>query len=61
VVLGQGNGTVGAIAATNVTVVSWTKITAVIGGGAKAGTWNLFFITSGGTSVANAGDYFTYH
>ena len=61
VVIGQGNGTVGAIAATNVTVVSWTKITAVTGGGAKAGTWDVFVTTSGGTSAANSGDNFSYN
>jgi IPT/TIG domain len=61
VVIGQGNGAgSGAIAATNVTVVSSTKITALTGGGAKAGTWSLFVVTPGGTSVGNAGDNFTY-
>ena len=60
VVIGQGNGTTGTIAATNVMVVSATKITAVTSGGAKAGTWNLFVTTSGGTSAANSGDYFSY-
>jgi len=35
VVIGQGTGTVGAIAATNVKVVSPTEITAVTGGGSK--------------------------
>ena len=35
--IGQGNGTTGAIAATNVDVASSTKITATTGGGAKAG------------------------
>ena len=62
VVIGQGNGAgAGAIAATNVTVVSWTKITAVTGGGAKTGTWTSFVITSGGTSAANSGAYFSYN
>jgi hypothetical protein len=62
VVIGQGSGAgTGTIAATNVKVVSWTQITAVTGGGAKAGTWNLFVITTGGTSAANSGDYFSYH
>jgi hypothetical protein len=62
VVIGQGNGAgTGAIAATNVTVVSSTQITATTGGGAKAGTWNLMVITAGGTSAANPGDNFTYH
>jgi hypothetical protein len=41
-------------------VVSPTEITATTGGAAKAGTFNLFVIDSGGTSVANAGDDFTY-
>jgi hypothetical protein len=61
VVIGQGSGSVtGAIAATNVKVVSPTEITAVTGGGAKVGTWSLFVITSGGTSAGNVGDDFTY-
>ena len=60
VVIGQGNGTIGAIAATKVTVVSSTKITATTGGGAKAGTGNLFVITAGGTSAGNSGDVYTY-
>ena len=58
--IGQGNGTVGAIFATNETVVSSTEITATTGGGAKTGTWNLFVTTVGGTSAGNAGDDFTY-
>ena len=62
VAIGQGGGGGSkAIAATNVVVVSSTKITAITGGGAKAGSWNLFVTTSGGTSAANVGDYFTYH
>ena len=60
VVIGQGNGTTGAIAATNVKVVSPTQITAVTGGGAKAGSWTLFVTTSAGTSAANTGADFTY-
>ena len=51
----------GAIAATNVTVVSSTQITATTGGGAKAGTWSLFVTTTGGTSAGNSGDNFSYH
>ena len=59
--IGQGSGAgPTAIAATKVTVVSPTEITAVTGGGAKAGTWSLFVITSGGTSVGNSGDDYTY-
>jgi subtilase family serine protease len=61
VTIGQGNGAVtGAIAATNVKVVSSTQITATTGGGAKAGTWSLFVTTSGGTSAGNSVDYFAY-
>jgi DNA-binding beta-propeller fold protein YncE len=61
VVIGQGTGTVGAIAATNVKVVSPTEITAVTGGGSKVNVFNLFVTTPGGTSKANyAGDEFTY-
>ena len=60
--IGQGSGAgPTAIAATNVKIASPTEITAVTGGGAKAGTWNLFVVTSGGTSVANSGDDFTYN
>jgi hypothetical protein len=59
--IGQGSG-VGstAIPASEVEVVSSTEITAKTGGGAKAGTFNLFVIDSGGTSVGNTGDDFTY-
>ena len=56
---GSGSGS-RAIAATNVKVVSSTRITAVTGGGARAGTWNLYVVTSGGTSATNAGDTFIY-
>ena len=61
VAIGQGSGLSGAIAATNVNVVSPTEITATTGGAAKAGTFSLFVTTSGGTSAANAGDNFTYN
>jgi len=61
VVIGQGNGAgTGAIATTSVKVVSSTKITAVTGKGAKAGTWSLFVITSGSMSAGSAADDFTY-
>ena len=60
VAIGQGNGTTGAIAATNLVVVSSTEITATTGGGAKSGTFSLFVTTSGGTSAANSGANFTY-
>ena len=58
VLIGQGINP--AVAATSVVVVSSTEITAVTGGGAKAGVFNLYVTTSGGTSTANAGDDFTY-
>ena len=60
VVIGQGNGTTGAIAATSVKVVSPTEITAVTGGGAKAGTFSLFVTTTGGTSATWSADHYTY-
>jgi hypothetical protein len=61
VAIGQGHHTgSGAIAATNVVVVSSTEITAVTGGGAKAGTWRLYVMTTGGTSGAAPGAFFTY-
>ena len=61
VVIGQGSGAgAGAIAATNVTVVTSTEITAITGGGAKAGAWSLYVSTAGGTSAANIGDNFSY-
>ncbi len=37
-----------------------TEITATTGGSAKAGSWNLYVIDSGGTSSANPGDDYTY-
>jgi hypothetical protein len=63
VVIGQGQGAgTGAIAATNVVVISSTEITATTGGGANAGTFGLFVINpDGGTSAGNGfGDLFTY-
>jgi hypothetical protein len=61
IVIGQGNGAgTGAIAATDVTVVSSTEITAITGGGAKVETFSLFVITSGGTSRANGRHDFAY-
>ena len=59
--IGQGNGTVGAIAATSVVVVNSTTITAVTGAATNAGLFNLFVTTSGGTSAGNPGDDFTYN
>jgi hypothetical protein len=59
--IAQGNGAgPTAIPASNVVVVSPTEITATTGGGAKAGTFNLFVIDSGATSPANPGDDYTY-
>lgn len=60
VAIGQGNGTTGAIAATEVDVVSFTEITAVTGGGAKPGTFSLFVTTTGGTSPGSNATHFTY-
>jgi hypothetical protein len=61
VVIGQGNGAgTGAIPATNVTVNSWTMITAVTGGATKPGNWGVFVKTPGGTSAASSGATFTY-
>jgi IPT/TIG domain len=60
VVIGQGAGLVGAIAAT-VQSVTPTTITATTGGGAKAGWWGLYVTTPGGTSTANTlGALFKY-
>jgi len=58
--IAQGNGLTGAIAATNVAVVSPTEITATTGVATKTGKFNLFVTTAGGTSPANSGDDFTY-
>jgi hypothetical protein len=60
VVIGQGSGSLGGIAASNVVVVNSTTITAVTGGGAKAGAFNVYVTTSGGSSVPNSGDLFAY-
>ena len=60
--IGQGSGAgPTAIQASEVVVVSPTEITATTGGSAKAGTWQLYVIDSGGTSLANPGDDFTYN
>ena len=59
--IGQGNGAgPTAIPASKVVVVSSTEITAVTGGPAVPGLWNLFVIDLGGTSLSNPGDDFTY-
>jgi hypothetical protein len=59
VLIGQGNGTTGAIAATTVQVGS-TEITATTGGGATAGTFPVFVKTNGVTSPASTAADFTY-
>jgi hypothetical protein len=59
--IGQGKGAgPTAIAATKLVVVSNTEITATTGGPARAGTWNLFVISSGETSRADLGDHYRY-
>ena len=60
VLIGQGNGTVGAIAATNVNVISDAEIRATTGGGATAGTYSVFVTTQGITTAANSAAHFTY-
>ncbi len=56
---GQGPGP-SPVAATNVTVVSPTEITATTGATAKTGTWNLFVIAPTGRSQANPHDRYRY-
>jgi hypothetical protein len=59
--IGQGNGAgPTATPASEVVVVSSTEITAITGGLAKAGAWNLFVIDSRGTSPSDVGDEYTY-
>jgi hypothetical protein len=60
VVIGQRNGSTGAIAATNVDVISKSEITATTGGGATAGTFSVFVTTQGVTSPGSFGAHFTY-
>ena len=60
VVIGQGNGTTGAIAATNVDVISNSEITATTGGGATAGTFSVYVTTQGVTSLGSNAAHFTY-
>jgi hypothetical protein len=62
VVIGQGGGSVnGAIRATDVRVVSRTKITATTGGPASKGrTWNVYVIDYGKRSAASAQARFRY-
>jgi hypothetical protein len=62
VVFGQGHGTgMGSLRATDVHVVSGTKITAQTPKGAKASIWNVFVIVPGGkTSPPHPSDRYTY-
>jgi hypothetical protein len=57
--IAQGNGS--PIMATNVHVVSATKITATTGRGVKVGTFHVRVVTTQGTSAENPGDRFTYN
>jgi hypothetical protein len=57
--IGQGNGLVGAVSPTKVTVVSATKLTAVTPAG-KSGRWYVFVIDEGGYSPPNGSATFTY-
>jgi len=59
VAITQGAG-VAPVAATNVKVVSATRITAKTGGGAAVGTFDVLVTTSAGTSSATPADHYTY-
>ena len=59
--IGQGGGAPTGITATDVVVVSPTEITAVTGGRAVPGTWNLYVVQGGHSSAANSSDDFTYN
>jgi hypothetical protein len=59
--IGQGKGAgPTAIVASHVVVVSSKEISAITGGRARAGRWDLFVITVGGTSAINDGDKYRY-
>jgi hypothetical protein len=61
VVIAQGHGLTGAIPMTNVVVVSPSQITAVTGGGAKAGTFSIFVLNpDNGVSTSSVASLFTY-
>ena len=61
VLIGQGDGVVMPIAATNVVFVSSTEITATTGGPAIAGTFTVFVTQNGGaTNNGGADSDFTY-
>jgi hypothetical protein len=61
VFIAQGNGLTGAIQMTNVVVVSSSQITAVTGGGAKAGTFSVIVVNpDGGVSKGSVASLFKY-
>jgi hypothetical protein len=59
VAIGQGSGTP-EVAASDVDVVSLTEITAVTGGGAEVGTYDVYVRTGAGSSAGNSKAAFTY-
>jgi hypothetical protein len=59
--IGEGGGSgPTAVAATDVHVVSATKITATAGRGSRVGTFHVSVTTGAGTSAAQAGDDYSY-
>src|ERR1700722_7646944 len=59
--MGRGGGSgPTAVPASEVVVVSPTEITAITGGSAKAGLWNVYVIDSAGTGSTSTGDGYTY-
>jgi hypothetical protein len=60
VTITQGGAQSTAIDATDVTVLSSRKLTAVTGGAAKAGTWDVLVAEPSGTSAASRRDRYRY-
>jgi DNA-binding beta-propeller fold protein YncE len=60
VLITQGHGTSTAISATDVLVLSSTKLTAVTTGDANAGKWNVLVVEPAGASVANIHNRYDY-
>jgi sugar lactone lactonase YvrE len=60
VLITQGHGVSTAIPATDVTVFSSTKLSAVVAGPAKAGKWAVLVVEPAGTSAANKHDSYEY-
>jgi hypothetical protein len=59
--IGQGHGAgPTAIAASNVKVLSPTKVTAITGGGAESGSFHVFVVTQNGPSAGNRANAFDY-